>query len=449
MINVMDGQFAGGYNCYGDAIEDAQINISGGTFTSDPTLYLAEGLSAVQSEINGLYAISGLRTVSLVANGGMADSTDNKGIVVKTGEEFTVDVKISGLEKTKGVKWELSYDADTFDFSSMKPTGDYNSLSKDALKPEFIGATNEFFADNEVIATYTFTANADLTADALNKAFTLSNAEMKTGIEAMAGTNVTSVMRVENTEVSVELRDFAPVITFNGTEYESAEKFEVKYNGSEYILSVDDKNVTGETVVYTVNGIEMTEVNLKGVDTYVVTYTVSKPGYNPVSGEITVTIDKPDYFVEVNFGERTDFVSGTKLVLVYTEVDGVSFEFDGVRMLDVSDSGYEYYGTKPYEHVYALVVDCAYGDDFSDYEDDVSIVYSTDGVKTVNYKYTNDVNCNECVTWDDIMAAYTVLEKNEEAFKSFMAGVIKTDTTRDKVADTSDVFPIITEVYGE
>lgn len=36
VINVEDGKFTGGYNCYGNAVGDAQINISGGTFSTDP-----------------------------------------------------------------------------------------------------------------------------------------------------------------------------------------------------------------------------------------------------------------------------------------------------------------------------------------------------------------------------------------------------------------------------
>jgi len=43
IVNVTGGTFKGGYNCYGNAVGDAQINISGGNFNADPSGYLAEG----------------------------------------------------------------------------------------------------------------------------------------------------------------------------------------------------------------------------------------------------------------------------------------------------------------------------------------------------------------------------------------------------------------------
>ena len=55
ILNVTGGTFKGGYNCYGNAVGDAQINISGGNFNADPTSYLAEGCRAVEE--NGLYNV--------------------------------------------------------------------------------------------------------------------------------------------------------------------------------------------------------------------------------------------------------------------------------------------------------------------------------------------------------------------------------------------------------
>ena len=55
IINVSGGTFKGGYNCYGDAVGDAQINIEGGNFNSDPSAYVADGLKAVAN--NGVYYI--------------------------------------------------------------------------------------------------------------------------------------------------------------------------------------------------------------------------------------------------------------------------------------------------------------------------------------------------------------------------------------------------------
>ena len=55
VINVLGGVFAGGFNCYGNAVGDAQINISAGTFNTDPSAYLADGFKALES--NGTYYV--------------------------------------------------------------------------------------------------------------------------------------------------------------------------------------------------------------------------------------------------------------------------------------------------------------------------------------------------------------------------------------------------------
>jgi len=55
VINVTAGTFKGGYNCYGTAQGDAQINISGGNFNADPSTYVAENYKAMEK--NGIYHV--------------------------------------------------------------------------------------------------------------------------------------------------------------------------------------------------------------------------------------------------------------------------------------------------------------------------------------------------------------------------------------------------------
>ena len=55
VINVTGGTFMGGYNCYGNAAGDAQINISAGTFNADPSTYVAADYKAV--EVDGTYYV--------------------------------------------------------------------------------------------------------------------------------------------------------------------------------------------------------------------------------------------------------------------------------------------------------------------------------------------------------------------------------------------------------
>ncbi len=55
IVNVTGGTFKGGYNCYGAAVGDAQINIKGGNFNANPTSYVADGYVAVEN--NGVWNV--------------------------------------------------------------------------------------------------------------------------------------------------------------------------------------------------------------------------------------------------------------------------------------------------------------------------------------------------------------------------------------------------------
>ena len=57
IVNVTAGTFRGGYNCYGDAAGDAQINISGGNFNADPTSYLVSSNYKVVAEEDGTFTV--------------------------------------------------------------------------------------------------------------------------------------------------------------------------------------------------------------------------------------------------------------------------------------------------------------------------------------------------------------------------------------------------------
>ncbi|MBQ3595071.1 MAG: T9SS type A sorting domain-containing protein [Bacteroidales bacterium] len=52
IVNVSGGVFKGGYNCYGNAVGDAQINISGGIFSVNPSGYCAENYGAFPYDEN-------------------------------------------------------------------------------------------------------------------------------------------------------------------------------------------------------------------------------------------------------------------------------------------------------------------------------------------------------------------------------------------------------------
>ena len=116
IVNVIGGTFKGGYNCYGNAVGDAQINIKGGNFNSNPTNYVAEDYIAVEN--NGVWnvvkaaaKIDGVAYASLEA--AFKAATEGCEIVIldnvtvdynwdarNTGSKFTVPVTINGNGKT-------------------------------------------------------------------------------------------------------------------------------------------------------------------------------------------------------------------------------------------------------------------------------------------------------------------------------------------------------------
>jgi hypothetical protein len=55
IVNVTGGTFKGGYNCYGNKVGDAQINISGGNFNADPKNYVVE--DCIATENNGVWTV--------------------------------------------------------------------------------------------------------------------------------------------------------------------------------------------------------------------------------------------------------------------------------------------------------------------------------------------------------------------------------------------------------
>ena len=63
VVNVTGGTFKGGYNCYGNAVGDAQINISGGNFNAKPSNYVVEGCYALEYE-TGVYTIQAFDAAS-------------------------------------------------------------------------------------------------------------------------------------------------------------------------------------------------------------------------------------------------------------------------------------------------------------------------------------------------------------------------------------------------
>ncbi len=168
-----------------------------------------------------------------------------------------------------------------------------------------------------------------------------------------------------------------------------------------------------------------------------------------------------DYVVEVGTSKYDYYITGKKLVLVYTNATGITFDYDGIQMYEVTGAGYEYEGEDEEEFtqtadtkVYALVVDAINNGVFEDYEVKVSPDHvETATVITYDKEYTfdnklfdNDVSGDSYVKPNDITNVYLVAVCNEIALGE-MDIMLKADVDGDKQVNMFDAKSIINELY--
>ena len=117
IVNVYGGTFKGGFNCYGAAAGDAQINISGGNFNADPASYVAAGYKAV--EVNGSWMVMS-NDLNYVADGVLI-STDGKAysITNETGLVW-VEAQTDAFFAGKTVKLTADVDCSDVEIKSIK-----------------------------------------------------------------------------------------------------------------------------------------------------------------------------------------------------------------------------------------------------------------------------------------------------------------------------------------
>ncbi len=96
VVNVYGGTFNGTYNCYGNAVGDAQINIAGGTFDQNPSEYVAIGCQVIED--NGTYTVKSNAAMlsEALAQGGTVkldqDIVVSEPITVPAGVEVVLDL---------------------------------------------------------------------------------------------------------------------------------------------------------------------------------------------------------------------------------------------------------------------------------------------------------------------------------------------------------------------
>lgn len=443
-LEINGGTFVGKFR----VADSATFSITDGEFSVKPDdKYVVAPAKFVQRSADNYWVVIKARTIELKVQGDLEE--------VETSTEFKVDVMVGGVSP-KSAKWELSYEEEYFELKGIETS--YAMQNSDKLKPEII-SVNGTMDTTKPVATYTFISKTKAVTDS-PIVFVENTADIREVTDVWGDTIVTDTVTATNTDMTVVLRQYEgmTVKLDEGTDNETVivgDTHEFKYDGQGHRFTVTGITPAGATVIYKVNGEEVTgEPVIKKFGEHKIEYTVDGvAGYEAFTQTVTITVLKPDYVVEVAFGEDSDYVDGTKLVLVYTNAEDVSFDFDGVKMFDVTNAKlyggeYLYNGTTPYEHVYALVVEALSTSELKSYEAKIVLDYENEAEK-INYDPNNDINFNGRVTWDDISAAYTVLEKDEYAFTQQMKGFIKADTNRDKRATSLDVSPIITDVYGQ
>ena len=438
------------------AAGDTQIVkfITGGSFSSDVSAYLAEGLSMPYNSITGLYGVSASWTMK-------ANADDNE---VYAGDKVQITINASGDNFT-AADWKLNYESDKFKFVRIVTDLTYEDVHEEAgsyisgvvMNPQ---SKDEYTSDT-VLAVYEFEAIA-LTSE-VEGAFTLTDASVGTAEMSIASYPAAAT---EGDKVKILLKDFSVSVKYNGEDV-VGNKVEVPYDGNEH--KIDVATEPSATVQYSTDGgatwtTEVPTFTEYGEHKFM--YNVDVPaGYDPTATNpvtITVNITEPEKVVEV-----TTYAGDYKLVLVYTDVDGVYFTYgdNSTLMLDVTAAGYKYTDAEgnvsdhQYKKVYGYVVpaemiDASTYADASVYASKVKFANGTAKTPTVVTSYDYNVNCDpEAATVADLadvvytQSVYNTIDSS--MMEKYMKAILKADVNRAddnaKKVDGSDVADVKTD----
>lgn len=358
----------------------------------------------------------------------LADKTE-----VNKDETVTVSVKINGNE-IAGAAYTIGYETDKFELVGETGNG---TLNEKVFKTD-----REVYADGEILKSYTFKALAqdtDVSAD-----FTISNSAAYTRTESIEAAKPVTADNKKVT-VNIKLIEYAVTLKVDGTETTDSEK-EISYDGAYHTFeAITDP---AAEVSYKINGEAAGNVSIKDIGTYSIEYTVNnEKGYAPFTGTFTLTIGDPEYVVEVNVNttEGADYVAGKKIVLVYTNVDGLSFAYDNKLMIDVTARGYKYNGTDEYSYVYAFVTDALAEETVENYKTNVTYKVPADTALYKLSEYNLDLNFDSNDDIQDIITVYGIYNAVPEYFADvkYQKNILKADTNGDKVVDGSDTGEVV------
>lgn len=360
-----------------------------------------------------------------------ADGTPTGGVTVPEKTTYTVTVAADKSEVTLDETVTVTVTVTGGAFNTAEYDLTYNpayfqrtSAISGYTKEDTAGTITDFYigrqsAAGTVIRTYTFKAlaqDAEVTGQ-----FALSKAKVGATGAVIGDADLCPVSAPA--EVTIKLSDDLTV---------SAPNVTVDYDGGEHGVTATANKAGADIKYMDANGGYTLDESPKysAVGHYTVKFQATLKGYNPATGEATVTINEPAYEVET-----TEYVAGYKLVLVYTN-SATRFTYDGNTMLDVTAAGYSLNGTA-YNHVYAWIVK------FADY-DKSEIGYTAAAAQQVGY--TVDVNASGKVDLMDVNAVVCVYNAEPAVMNdaSIMAILLRADVDHSKVVDAFDYGAILT-----
>lgn len=375
---------------------------------------------------------------------------------VEAGDTVEVTVKLKGSDISY-VDYVLNYNKEYFRPVDEENTG---KISGEWLP----GSGEDATYANGATKTYKFVALAQ--TEEVTGYFELTDANARTYTEGQLGFK--PVTKLGNkAPVTITLKEYEVALKLDGTVV-TEEAMTVDYTNAGHKLEVVAPTAAVKKITFTYKDADDGDVpfdgTLKDQGTYRVTYTVEpKEGYEKVTGTFTLTIGKPEFFVEVNLNSTLDddmanYAVDKKIVLVYTEMDGFCFTYDGEAMIDVTANGYRYAGDETaqndFAHVYAFITDAIEGGTLDAYKANVDCVAETDDNKNFKIEeYNYDINFKNGVEINDIVTVYGVYNAVEEYFdnsiEDYQKYLLKADTNGDKVVDGFDTGAVVSAVRAE
>lgn len=460
-------------NCKGNVeIKNSKINTNGKTFAFDVdnSRGTNQSVTVTNSEIDGFVEISGNDGKDAKLVSGTNEYKEND-TYVQSGDKFikaekrsieisankaevemddivTISVTLNG-NNLANVVYDLAYDATKFEFisASTETTANNGSLSEMLYKDD-----GTCYENGKAVATYTFKAlgqTENVTAD-----FVISNTAAATYLESIDATNIKTTSN-EKVSVAINLKNYEVTVNVDGNAV-SEDTLNVPYTNEGHTFSVTATPTAN--VSYKVNGGDETDsVSVSERGTYTIEYTITPTtGYAKVTGTFTLVIGDPKYVVEVNLtgAENRDYVSGKKIVLVYTNTDGLAFNYGDDLMIDVTERGYKYNGTDEYSHVYAFVTDAIESSDaevtVEDYSKNISCVIPSPA-ELVKLTYSMDLNFDDNLNVQDITTAYGIYNVNADYFKNvkYQKNILRADTDGNKCVNNDDANTVVDAVKNK